>query len=47
MSNALAKIWAGRIHAGAHTIEDVMAKCGEEGVTAVRQAYLDLYGEEL
>jgi hypothetical protein len=47
MSQALAKIWARRIHAGAHTIDEVLDKYGHSGVAAVKAAYYDLYGEEL
>lgn len=47
MSDALAKIWARRIHAGAHTINEVEEKYGAEGVQAVKDAYYRLYGEEL
>lgn len=47
MSYAKAKIWARRIHAGAHTIDDVFAQYGNEGVAQVRVAYYDLYGEEI
>ena len=43
MSGALAKIWARLIYKGVKTIEDVP----EEGVEAVRAAYLALYGVEL
>ena len=47
MSESLAKIWARRIHAGAHTIEEVAQKFGQAGVDAVKAAYFELYGEEL
>ena len=47
MSQSLAKIWARKIHDGTKTLEDVEAKYGAEGVTAVKQAYLLLYGVEL
>lgn len=47
MSNSLAKIWARRIHAGTRTLDEVNEKYGQEGVDAVKQAYLSLYGEEL
>ena len=43
MSAALAKIWARLIYKGVKTIEDVP----EEGVEAVKAAYLALYGTEL
>lgn len=43
MSYAKAKIWARRIHAGAHTIDEVP----EEDKPIVKQAYFDLYGEEI
>ena len=43
MSNALAKIWARRIHAGAHTIDEVEKQYQD----VVRAAYYDLYGEEI
>lgn len=43
MSYSKAKIWARRIHAGAHTIDEVE----EEYQDLVRTAYYDLYGEEL
>ena len=43
MSDAKAKIWARRIHAGAHTIDEVP----EEDQDKVRAAYLELYGEEI
>lgn len=47
MSESLAKIWARRIHAGAHTIDEVEAKYGKAGVAAVKEAYYELYGEEI
>lgn len=47
MSESLAKIWARRIHAGAHTIEEVIERYGEEGADSVRTAYYSLYGEEI
>lgn len=47
MSQSLAKIWARKIHAGTKTLDDVAEKYGEEGVEAVKQAYLLLYGVEL
>ena len=47
MSNALAKIWARRIHAGAHTMEEVRERFGDEGVTKVTKAYQSLYGVDL
>ena len=47
MSKSLAKIWARRIHAGAHTLEEVRDKFGEDGVVAVDEAYFELYGEHL
>lgn len=47
MSYSLAKIWARRIHAGAHTIDEVEERYGAEGVAAVKQAYFDLYGIHL
>ena len=47
MSESLAKIWARRIYAGAHTLDEVFARFGNEGVAAVRSAYFDLYGIEL
>ena len=47
MSEALAKIWARRIHDGAHTIDEVEAKYGAEGVQMVKDAYYKLYCEEL
>ena len=47
MSYALAKVWARRIHAGAHTLDEVEVKYGAEGVEQVKSAYFDLYGEEL
>ena len=43
MSYAKAKIWARRIYAGAHTIDEVP----EADQAIVRQAYMDLYGEEI
>ena len=43
MSRAKAKIWARRIHAGAHTIDDVP----NEYQDFVREVYLELYGEEI
>ena len=43
MSYAKAKIWARRIHAGAHTIEDVPV----EDRDIVRRAYKELYGEDI
>ena len=43
MSYAKAKIWARRIHAGAHTIDEV----DEADQPIVREAYYDLYGEEI
>lgn len=47
MTRAKAKIWARRIYAGAHTIEEVEDQFGEEGVRMVRAAYYELYGEEI
>ena len=47
MNESLAKIWARRIHAGAHTIEEVIERYGEEGADNVRAAYYSLYGEEI
>lgn len=47
MSKALANIWARRIYAGAHTIDEVNQKYGAEGVQAVREAYYILYGKEI
>ena len=47
MSASLAKIWARRIHAGTHTISEVEAKYGPEGVEQVSQAYYNLFGETL
>ena len=47
MNEALAKIWARRIYAGAHTIEEVEEKYGADGAQMVRDAYYELYGEEL
>ena len=47
MSNSLAKIWARRIRAGAHTIDEVQSKYGPHGVEAVKAAYYELFGEEL
>ena len=47
MSNAMAKVWARRIHAGAHTIEEVEERYGQSGADAVRAAYYALYGEEI
>lgn len=47
MTAALAKIWARRIHAGAHTIEEVEAKYGKDGADMVRAAYFELFGEEI
>ena len=47
MTQALAKIWARRIHAGAHTIEEVEQRYGADGVAIVRSAYYNLYGEEI
>ena len=47
MSDSLAKIWARRIHAGTRTIKEVEERYGAEGVTAVKQAYFLLYGEEI
>lgn len=41
MSYAKAKIWARRIHAGAHTIDEVPINDRD----TVRQAYFDLFGE--
>lgn len=43
MSKAKARIWARLIFKGDKTIEDVP----EEGRAAVREAYYDIYGEEL
>ena len=45
MSESLAKIWARRIHAGAHTIDEVYKRYGDEGVEEVRKAYYFLYAE--
>lgn len=47
MSYAKAKIWARRIHAGAHTLDEVRTEYGTEGVEAVKGAYSELFGEEL
>lgn len=47
MSKSLAKIWARRIHAGTHTIDEVEERYGDEGVQMVRDAYFALYGEEI
>lgn len=47
MSESLAKIWARRINAGAHTIDEVAQKFGPTGVEAVKAAYFELYGETL
>ena len=47
MSKSLAKIWARRIHAGAHTINEVEERYGSEGAEAVREAYFALFGEEI
>lgn len=47
MSYSMAKIWARRIHAGAHTIDEVREKYGDDGVTIVARAYYELFGEEL
>ena len=43
MSRAKAKIWARRIYAGAHTINDV-PKADRD---LVREVYLELYGDEI
>ena len=47
MSESMAKIWARRIHAGSHTIDEVYNRYGAAGAEAVRIAYYKLYGEEL
>lgn len=47
MTKPLAKIWARRIDAGAHTIEEVEERYGEEGAQMVRDAYFALFGEEI
>lgn len=47
MSSTLANVWARRIHAGAHTLEEVEERYGASGVAAVKQAYFNLYGVEL
>lgn len=47
MSNALAKIWARRIYARTHTIEEVDERYGVEGHKAVVSAYYKLYGIDL
>ena len=47
MSQSLAKIWARKIYAGTKTLEDVEEKYGQDGVDAVKAAYLALYGVEL
>ena len=47
MSASLAKIWARKIYDGTKTIGDVYAKYGDAGVSAVTEAYYDLYGVEL
>ena len=47
MTYTLAKIWARRINAGAHTISEVYSKYGEEGVELVHKAYFELYGQEV
>lgn len=47
MSYSMAKIWARRIHAGAHTIDEVEERYGQEGADEVRAAYFALYGEEI
>lgn len=47
MTSAKAKIWARRIYAGSHTIEEVEERFGQEGADMVREAYLALYGVEL
>lgn len=43
MSYAKAKIWARLIHKGEKTIDDVP----KAGKAIVKQAYLDLFGEEI
>lgn len=43
MSYAKAKIWARLIHKGEKTIDDVAKKDQK----IVREAYLDLFGEEI
>lgn len=47
MTMAKAKIWARRIYAGAHTIEEVEAQFGAEGAAMVRAAFYNLYGYEI
>jgi hypothetical protein len=47
MSKSMAKIWARRIYAGTRTLDEVEEKYGQEGVDAVKQAYLEIYGEEI
>lgn len=47
MTKPLAKIWARRIRADAHTLDDVYDRYGNEGVMMVRTAYYDLFGEEI
>ena len=47
MSYSLAKIWARKIHDGSKGLDDVFLKYGNEGVEQVRQAYYNLYGEEI
>ena len=47
MTKAKAKIWARRIKAGSHTIEEVEERFGQEGANMVRTAYFELFGEIL
>ncbi len=47
MTKAKAKIWARRIKAGSHTIEEVEETKGKEAADMVRAAYFELFGEIL
>lgn len=47
MSDALAKVWARRIHAGTRTLSEVQERYGDEGVEQVQEAYYLLYGERI
>lgn len=47
MSSALARLWARKIHDGKKTVTELRDKYGDDGYAAVKEAYFELYGEDL